>query len=244
MKTPVSLSDDELVRLVTAARAGGRLRDWALILVTYWHGLRASEAVNLRVGDLADGFLSVSRGKGSEATLQPLMEHDNPLLNERQVIARWLAERAAYGKKGGRRRPRKSSPSKTQQSSQSVAFSRPESDIDDLVFPISRETFWRTFNAYGKAAGLPRGQRYRNKRKPHALKHTIAKHLIKGGVPLNEVQAWLGWKSIKTAAIYTVADDDEVAISVGKTIREKPAFRRELQAVLFADPLEPGKKPN
>jgi|GEM_PF-974531 len=243
MKTAVSLTPEELVRILAAARAR-RLRDWVMILITYWHGLRASETINLRVKDLADGYLAVTRGKGSEATMQPLQEHTNPLLNERAAIETWLSQRDAQGKKGGRRNGSKRSPQKMRHSAESVAFSAARPIENELLFPITRGQFWRLVRGYAIAAGIAAGRRYRTKRKTHALKHTIAKHLISDGVPLNELQAWLGWKDIRTAAIYTVADEDEVAQRVGRTIRDKTAFRREIQDVLFPRTTEPSQKPN
>jgi len=238
MKTPVSLTPEELVRLLSAARAR-RLRDWVMILVTYWHGLRASETIKLLVSDLADGYLAVSRGKGSEATLQPLQEHENPLMNERAAIELWFRERAARGKKGGGREGARRPVPKMQQSAENVAFLP-----SDRLFPISRSQFWRLVRRYAQAAGIAAGRPYRTKRKTHALKHTIAKHLTSDGVPVNEVQAWLGWKDIRTAAIYLVPDEDEVALRVGKIIREKRAFRRELQPSLFPDPANKSRRPN
>ena len=54
-----------------------------MILVAYQHGLRASEVIAITLKDLADGVLSVRRLKGSLHTVQPLVEDDDPLLNER-----------------------------------------------------------------------------------------------------------------------------------------------------------------
>ena len=102
-KPPVSLNDEQLLGLLRAARAH-RVRDWVMILVTYWHGLRASETVNLRLRDfcLAESSIHIVRGKGSEGGDQILQVHDNPLLNERAAVAEWLASRKQFGEKGGR----------------------------------------------------------------------------------------------------------------------------------------------
>lgn len=222
MKAPVSLKDDELLRLLAAARKH-RLRDWVMILVTYWHGLRASETINLKESDLDGGVLRVHRGKGSEATAQALQEHENPLLNERAAVEEWLAERGSLGKKGGRKPL-----SKTRQSSEIVRFSP-----DDRLFPITRGQFWANYRRYAIEAGLPRGIGRRTKLKTHALKHTIAKHLIRSGVTLPEVRDWLGWKSMKTADVYLAADQDELSDRIGKAIRGKDSFRRIQQTDLF-----------
>jgi integrase len=104
-KPPVSLSDAQLLALLERAKAH-RERDWVMILVTYWHGLRASETISLRERDfdLAEGTVKFVRGKGSDGGEQTLQEHENPLLNERAAIAAWLKDRGQFGVKGGAKR--------------------------------------------------------------------------------------------------------------------------------------------
>jgi integrase len=77
-----SISKDELRALLTIAKAS-RERDWLMILVTFWHGLRASEVVGITRDDIADGYLTVRRLKGSNKTIQALVDDPDPLLNER-----------------------------------------------------------------------------------------------------------------------------------------------------------------
>lgn len=57
-----------------------------MILVAYWHGLRASEVVAITRDDIRDGFLTVRRLKGSDKTTQPLVSHPEPLLSERESL--------------------------------------------------------------------------------------------------------------------------------------------------------------
>lgn len=85
-----ALSRDELLRLLAEAKKG-RERDWLLMLVTYWHGLRASEAVKLTAANFSGGYLTIQRLKGSKRTTQPLMSHSNPLLDERAALPEFLA---------------------------------------------------------------------------------------------------------------------------------------------------------
>ncbi|SRR5216684_4457337 len=79
------LSKDELLALLREAKAS-RERDWLMILVGFWHGLRASEVTGLKRDAVRDGHLIVQRLKGSMRTVQPLVEHADPLLNERQPL--------------------------------------------------------------------------------------------------------------------------------------------------------------
>lgn len=80
-----SLSKAELRALLSAARAY-RKRDWLMILVAFWHGLRASEVVAITADSLRDGFLTVERLKGSLKTVQPLIRHSNPLFDEKRAL--------------------------------------------------------------------------------------------------------------------------------------------------------------
>ena len=70
------LTEEEVERLMHAARSLGRHghRDATLILMTYRHGLRVSEAVALRwdVVDLEQGRLHVARLKGGVPAVHPL----------------------------------------------------------------------------------------------------------------------------------------------------------------------------
>lgn len=86
-----ALSKDELRRLLATARAS-RTRDWLMILVAFWHGLRASEVTQLTRDAVRDGLLDVRRLKGSNRTLQPLFAHAEPLLNERDGLLEFTRE--------------------------------------------------------------------------------------------------------------------------------------------------------
>jgi len=75
------LSNDEIHELLRVAKAH-KERDWLMILVGYWHGLRASEVIAITAGSIVEGYITVFRLKGSMKTVQPLVEHADPLLNE------------------------------------------------------------------------------------------------------------------------------------------------------------------
>lgn len=142
------LDREQVVSLLSCARAG-RERDWVLFLVSFWHGLRASEAIGLTPENFADGYLNVQRLKGSLRTIQPLVDHEEEILNERAAVAGWLAKHQerhhGQGKGSGLR-----------------------------VFPVSRVQFYRLMRRYGRLAGLPQHLCH-----PHVLKHSIAMQSIK-----------------------------------------------------------------
>ena len=69
------LTRDEVDSLLRAAKKSPRhgARNYAMILIAYRHGLRASELVNLRVSDLDlhAGTIYCRRAKGSRSSLHP-----------------------------------------------------------------------------------------------------------------------------------------------------------------------------
>jgi type 1 fimbriae regulatory protein FimB len=95
MKRMEPLNRDELVSLLSAARESST-RDWCLLLLTYHHGLRASEVGSLLRSDVneRDWTLNVRRLKGSAKTLQVIYPNGVKLLDARKAITEWIAERS------------------------------------------------------------------------------------------------------------------------------------------------------
>jgi integrase len=79
------LTKDELRSLLTVARSHSE-RDWLMILVAYWHGMRASEVVALTSADIGHDEIVVRRLKGSDTTTQPLIYSTDPLFNEKRAL--------------------------------------------------------------------------------------------------------------------------------------------------------------
>ena len=178
----IALTPDELLAVLKAARSRSA-RDWAMILLGYRHGLRASEVCSLKLADVdpkADS-ISIRRLKGSLHTVQPLYRHKGqPLLDEVTALRAWQRERKADGsdflftsQKGGR---------------------------------LHRSQFFRIFQACAEAAGLPP-----QKRHPHALKHSLASHLVAGNVNLALVKQCLGHRAIGSTMKYVAVSDTQAA---------------------------------
>lgn len=88
------LSREQLLDLLRRAKEKSE-RDWLLLLVTFWHGLRASEAVNLTPAHFRDGYITIQRLKGSLRTTQPLVADADPLLDEKNALAHWMEKNCA-----------------------------------------------------------------------------------------------------------------------------------------------------
>lgn len=176
------LTPDETLAVLKAARERST-RDWAMILLAYRHGLRASEVCGLQLNDvdLKAGSISIRRLKGSLQTVQPLYPHrGKPLLDETVALRAWFRERPNDGsdylftsQKGGR---------------------------------IDRTQFFRLFQAVASAAGISS-----EKRHPHVLKHSLASHLVAGNVNLALVRQALGHRSITSTMQYVGTSDGQAA---------------------------------
>jgi type 1 fimbriae regulatory protein FimB len=82
--------------------------------------------------------------------------------------------------------------------STSVYANTPTLFISNRGLPISRRTLDYLMKQYCRKAGIP-GE----KAHFHALKHSIATHLLSAGQEVRWVQDWLGHKNVQNTVIYT-----------------------------------------
>lgn len=84
------------------------------------------------------------------------------------------------------------------------SYLRCRSDNSDILFatsrttPIYRSTLDYLTKRYGELASVPE-----DKRHFHALKHSIATHLLDAGADISFVQDWLGHTQIQNTRIYS-----------------------------------------
>lgn len=176
------LTCEELLSVLRVAHKRS-CRDWAMFLLTYRHGLRASEVCGLRVSDVdfKNGYLCLQRLKNSLKTTQPLYPHrGRPLLDEIAALRAWMKQRPNDGsdylftsQKGGK---------------------------------LDRSQFFRRFQATARIAGLPA-----EKTHPHALKHSLASHLVAANVNLALIKQALGHRSISSTMQYIGTTDGQAA---------------------------------
>ena len=185
----IILTPQEMIALLKAAK-NRSTREWAMILLAYRHGLRASEVCGVKLPDvdLKAGSISIRRLKGSLHTIQPLYQHrGQPLLDETAALRAWLRKRPADGsdylftsQKGGK---------------------------------LGRTQFFRNFQTVAESAGLAV-----EKRHPHVLKHSLASHLVAGNANLALIRQALGHRSISSTMQYIGTSDSQAAEALQRAL--------------------------
>nr|WP_218958527.1 site-specific tyrosine recombinase XerD [Thalassovita aquimarina] len=189
-KLPKTLSEDEVDRLLDAARTTGRsasdrLRNSCLMEVLYATGMRVSELVSLPVAATrGDPRVLLILGKGGKERMVPLSPP------ARAMLAEWLATRdeieEAARKKG-------------LPASRYLFPSRGKSGH------LTRHRFFQIVKNLAVAAGVAP-----DKVTPHTLRHAFATHLLANGADLRAIQTLLGHADVATTEIYTHVLDERL----------------------------------
>ena len=180
---PKTLDQDEVVRLLQAARDTGRspadrLRNACLMELLYATGVRVSELVGLPVAATrGDPRMLLIHGKGGKERMVPLSAP------ARAALAEWLTSRETTAENA---RARGTSTSR-------------------FLFPsrgksghLTRHWFYVLIKELALAAGVNP-----DKVTPHTMRHAFATHLLANGADLRSIQTWLGHADISTTEIYT-----------------------------------------
>jgi integrase/recombinase XerD len=69
---------------------------------------------------------------------------------------------------------------------------------------LTRQGFWLILKGYARSANLGADVT------PHTLRHSFATHMLRGGMPLRNVQEMLGHANISTTQVYTHLTSDHV----------------------------------
>lgn len=171
-KLPVVLSHDQVKAILARVRT---LRHRACLTLIYACGLRLGEGCRVKVTDIdrVRGLLHVRGGKGAKDRYVPLPESILPLLEECWRTHRNKIWLFPWVGRGGRGRHAK---------------------IIDRHVPLS--TVQQAFRKAYLESSITK------KVSVHSLRHAYATHLLEVGVPLQQIQEWLGHRSPSTTSIY------------------------------------------
>lgn len=168
---------DALLAVPDRATAQGR-RERALLEFLYNSGARVSEAVQLTVGDLR-------LGDGSASQPLAVLKGKGGKLRQCPLwerTARTLAELVA-----GR-------------------------SVDEAVFlnrlgaPITRSGILKLVRRCAARAATQVRSLEAKRITPHTIRHTTACHLLRAGVDINTIRAWLGHANLSTTNVYAEID--------------------------------------
>jgi site-specific recombinase XerD len=154
-------------------------RDRALLLFLYNTGARADEAAQAKIGDL-----TLSSAKSKQHSLVQVRGKGNKL----RRCPLWPKTVSELSPLVGKR------------------------DMTEHVFlnrcgqPITRFGIHTLVERYVEKLS-PRIPSLKNKRvSPHTIRHTTATHLLRAGVDINTIRAWLGHVSLNTTNVYAEVD--------------------------------------
>ena len=186
---------DALLAIPDQRRWIGR-RDHTLLALVAQTGLRVSELVALRVGDvqLGTGAYVRCRGKGRKERVTPLTSHTvNALRN-------WLQE-------GEPEPQRPLFPTSTGRQ-------------------LSRDAVTLVVARHARAAATKCPSLARKRVTPHVLRHSSAMALLHAGVDTSVIALWLGHETTRTTQIYLHADLALKERALARTAPTTAATRR------------------
>jgi site-specific recombinase XerD len=173
-KLPPVLSGEEVKRALTMATS---LKARAMLTLAYGCGLRASEVVRLRAGDIDSEQMIIrivqSKGRKDRHVMLPAEVLD--------LLRQWWKVRPSGHDAGLAPEQRWLFPGRN----------------DRAGLPVTTRQFGRLFKDAAKAAGL------RKTLSLHTLRHSFATHLLERGTDIRLIQALLGHDKLETTARYT-----------------------------------------
>lgn len=171
------LSESEITRFLEYIKADS-FRNYAIFLLAYQHGLRASEIGVLKIGDYdkEDRRIYIRRIKGGISATYKISLELSKALNDWLKLCNLtqIPEKQFLKNK----------------SNQVLFLSRKDN-------PIGRKQLDTLMKFYGEKVDLPE-----DKRHFHSLRHSCAVSMISRGVPIVQVKDWLGHRSINSTMIY------------------------------------------
>jgi integrase/recombinase XerD len=174
---PTFLSEKEIETLLQVADSDTSdlgVRNKIMLYLLYVTGMRISELVKLEVSCLRlDTGFITVMGKGSKERMIPLPAAIVAML---QTYVKTVHTTLVHGTKTNFLFP--------------VLYAQ-------VVKHITRQAFWIILNALWEKTGSKKTI------SPHALRHSLATHMLKNGADLRALQLILGHENIATVEIYT-----------------------------------------
>lgn len=156
------------------------VRDRAILETMYACGLRVSETVGLKQGDIwIDDEIVRVIGKGSKERIVPIGKSAREWIARYQREVRWKLAAKSAG---------------TARATGDAMF------LNARGGALSRVAIWNIVKSAAAHAGIEVNVH------PHTLRHSFATHLLEGGADLRAVQEMLGHADISTTQIYTHVD--------------------------------------
>ena len=171
-RLPDVLSREEVKLILSHVRVP---RQKAILFILYSLGLRISEGLNLRIGDIDSSsrmMVHVRAGKGKKDRYVPLPQATLDILRKH-----WLTHRHPYFLFPA--------PGRGENLSAKALRPMPLQSVQNVLRLVVRET------------GIQKWVH------PQTLRHSYATHLLEAGVHLRLIQEYLGHTSPKTTAKYT-----------------------------------------
>jgi integrase/recombinase XerD len=152
------------------------LRDHALLLFLYNSGARASEAVSVTVGDL-------NLPAAQQASVRLMgkgskVRHCPLWASTAGVLKTLIADR----------------------STSACVF------LNRRGHPLTRDGVHDLVTRYGRSVAQRLPSLRQKRVSPHTIRHTTATHLLRAGVDINTIRAWLGHVSVETTNVYAEID--------------------------------------
>lgn len=176
-------------------------RDFALLNISYYHGLRISEVSKLQISDYDEQSqrIRIRRAKGG-------LGFTYKLADECQVaLKKWLIIR---GKEAG------------------PLFPSRRSTMIDGQLGISKRQLDTIFKEYAQAAGIPEELQHF-----HTLRHGIAVRMVDKDIPLIHIKDWLGHRSIQSTEVYARVSDNARNVTADRLFKKDEQVDKDKEKV-------------
>lgn len=174
-------------------------RDHVLLLFFYNSGARADEAAQLEIGDL-------TLCSGGTSTLSSVRLKGKG--NKVRLCPLWASTVLALREL-----------TRGREDHERVFLSR-------AAKPLTRFGVHDIVTRHARAAATSVPEMQKKKIGPHTIRHTTATHLLRAGVDINTIRAWLGHVSLDTTNIYAETDLDMKAKALGMCEQNQPPGRK------------------